>query len=529
MSQKKSPSPKASSKNSAKKPEKKAVRKNTTKKKAVMKAPLAVKFVKKYAKASDTIVFITYDDKKLPSHSSKTLDKAAVSTIEKAIKDTACFKGENGQTISVILPEGSIYTRAVIVSVGDKSTLNEVKTEEAGGKLFLALKCAGAHKVDIDAGTFKYAHHLAIGLKMRGYSFDKYKEKKTCDAPCLAQINVISDSKKDFETLDSVISGVFTARDLVNEPPNTLSPDFYAKFIKKELEPLGVKVEILDEKKMEKLGMGAILAVGMGSSRKPRMVIMSWKGGKKKSTAPLALVGKGVTFDTGGISLKPGAGMDEMKMDMGGSAAVVGTMKAIATRKAKANVVGIVGLAENMPSSTAYRPGDIITSYAGKTIEVLNTDAEGRLVLSDCLAYVQEKYKPQAIIDLATLTGAMMVALGHEYCGTFVTDDTLWTNMEKAGTATGEKLWRMPLDEVWKKDMESEVADIKNMGGSRYAGACTAAGFLQHFIVGDTPWAHMDIAGTAWRKSDQPTVPKFGSGFGVRTLDRLIADVYEGK
>ena len=284
---------------------------------------------------------------------------------------------------------------------------------------------------------------------------------------------------------------------------------------------------------MAKLGMEAILAVGKGSERQPRMVIMHWNGlygsKTKDKDAPFALVGKGVTFDTGGISIKPGANMDEMKMDMGGSAAVVGTMKSLALRKAKANVVGIVGLAENMPSHNAYRPGDIIGSLSGKTIEVLNTDAEGRLVLADCLTHIQQKFKPRAIIDLATLTGAMMVALGQEYCGTFVNNDDLWKDMETASAQTGEKLWRMPLDEVWKEAMVSNVADLQNLGKTgRYGGACTAAGFLEHFIENDTPWAHMDIAGTAWRKTDQPTVPKYGSGFGVRVLNQLIAENYEG-
>ncbi len=293
------------------------------------------------------------------------------------------------------------------------------------------------------------------------------------------------------------------------------------------MKPLGVEVEIFDEKKMLKMGMGAIMAVGQGSERQPRMVIMRWNGNPKKKTVPIAFVGKGVTFDTGGISIKPAAGMDEMKMDMGGSAAVVGLMKTLAARNAKINVVGVVGLAENMPSGNAYRPGDILTSYAGKTIEVLNTDAEGRLVLADCLTYVQRTYKPATVIDLATLTGAILVALGHEYCGTFATNDDLWGQLEKSSAASGEKLWRMPLDPVWHKEVESNVADVQNTGKGRNAGSCTAAEFLHHFIEEGTQWAHLDIAGTAWRTSDQPTVPKFGSGFGVRLLNTLVAEHYE--
>jgi leucyl aminopeptidase len=309
-----------------------------------------------------------------------------------------------------------------------------------------------------------------------------------------------------------------------------LYPEAYAKIIKDELKPLGVEVEVLDDKKMLKMGMGAIMAVGQGSDRLPRMVIMRWNGaGGKSKEGPLAFVGKGVTFDTGGISLKPGAGMDEMKMDMGGSAAVVGLMKTLALRKAKVDVVAVVGLAENMPSARAYRPGDIITSYSGKTIEVLNTDAEGRLVLADCLTHVQKEYKPRFVIDLATLTGAIMVALGHEYCGTYVNKETLWKQMESASGRTGEKLWRMPLDPEWNKQVKSDVADLQNIGKiARLAGSCTAAAFLQSFVDEGVQWAHMDIAGTAWRKSDQPTIPKFGSGFGVSVLNDLVATYYEG-
>ena len=339
--------------------------------------------------------------------------------------------------------------------------------------------------------------------------------------------------QKLFKAADPAIEGTFLARDLVNEPPNRLYPESYVETIKKELKPLGVEIDVLDEKKMQKLGMEAILAVGMGSARPPRMVIMRWNGTGKngKSAAksvPLALVGKGVTFDTGGISLKPGPGMDEMKMDMGGSAAVVGTMKTLALRGAKVDVIGAIGLAENMPSDRAYRPGDVIGSHSGKTIEVLNTDAEGRLVLCDVLSYVQDTYSPKTVIDLATLTGAMMVALAHEYCGTFVNNDDLWKSLETASAETGEKLWRMPLDEVWKKDMEGNFGDVQNLAKSngRYGGACTAAGFLEHFIKPKVKWAHMDIAGTAWIKSDKPTTPKFGTGFGVRVLNTYIKNTY---
>ena len=369
------------------------------------------------------------------------------------------------------------------------------------------------------------------------YKFEQYKSEKERqeDEPEDVSLGcthfVIFESEAAemlYADRDCVIEGTFWARDLVNEPPNALYPDAYAKRIKEQLKPLGVEVEILDEKKMKKLGMGALLAVGQGSDNAPRMVIMRWRGDKAANDAPLAFVGKGVTFDTGGISLKPGLGMEDMKMDMGGSAVVVGLIKALAARKAKINAVGVVGLVENMPSARAYRPADIITAYNGKTIEVLNTDAEGRLVLADALAYVQDVYKPRFVIDLATLTGATIVALGNEYCGTFASDDALWTQLDAAGKDVNEKLWRMPLDDVWKKEVEGSISDVKNMGNSSHnAGACTAAGFLAHFIKGDLPWVHMDIAGTAWIKKDKDTVPKYGTGFGVRVLERFVAQNYE--
>jgi leucyl aminopeptidase len=317
------------------------------------------------------------------------------------------------------------------------------------------------------------------------------------------------------------------ARDLVNEPPNYLLPEPYAKLISEELKSLGVKVEILDKKKMEKLGMGAALGVAQGSDNPPCMVVMTWDGRKKKnkSDKPLAYVGKGVTFDTGGISLKPGKGMGDMKMDMGGSAAVVGAMKSLALRKADAYAVGIVGLVENMPSGKAYRPADVLTSLSGKTIEVLNTDAEGRLVLADALTYVQDTYDPKLIVDLATLTGAILVALAHEYAGTFVNNDALWAQMETASTETGEKLWRMPLDKTWNEAVKSPTADIQNLSSiGAYGGSCTAAAFLEYFIDEGRSWAHIDIAGTAWNPKDKPTGPKFGTGFGVRVLDHLATN-----
>ena len=449
-----------------------------------------------------------------------------------AVKRVGSFKGNLGEVLTLNGVPSDGYDRVMVLGLGKVKELSALKAEEAGGKLCAALKLEKAGKVHVIVGKIstELAAHLGFGVALRSYVFDKYKSKKK-DQHGVSVLSVIvpkaREATKFYKALDAIKEGTYIARDLVNMAPNELYPESYAKLVQKEMKALGVSVEVLDEKKMEKLGMGAILAVGQGSARKPRMVIMRYNGGKK-SDQPVSFVGKGVTFDTGGISLKPGAGMDEMKMDMGGSAAVVGLMKTLAVRKAKVNVVAIIGLAENMPSSNAYRPADILTSYSGKTIEVLNTDAEGRLVLVDCLSYLQEKYKPSMIIDLATLTGAMMVALGHEYCGTFVNDNKLWRGMESASERSGEKLWRMPLDEFWKKDVEGNFGDVQNLGKSgRWGGACSAAAFLEHFIEDGTPWAHMDIAGTAWVKSDKPTVPKFGTGFGVRVLDQLVKDSYE--
>lgn len=494
-----------------------------------------ITFAKSPAASIKTAVIPVYKDGEL-SPAAKSDKKL----IAHAIKNNPNFKGKIGQTLTITMAENSDFDHLVLLGLDDPKTLDTLKSQEAGGKLCVALKALGTQNAGLVIETDKSlkkistedaAANIAYGLTLRSYTYDKYKTKPKKPAPTLKGFAIISEQaaeiRKAYTSFGETAQGVFTARDLVNAPPNDLYPESYAKFIQTELKPLGVSVEIIDEKKMEKLGMEAILAVGKGSERQPRMVIMKWNGAPKTKNkeAPIALVGKGVTFDTGGISLKPGAGMDEMKMDMGGSAAVVGTMKALALNKVKKDVVAIVGLAENMPSHNAYRPGDIIGSLSGKTIEILNTDAEGRLVLADCLTHIQAKFKPRYIIDLATLTGAIMVALGHEYCGTFVNNEKLWKDMDAASTKTGEKLWRMPLDEAFKKDMVSNIADLQNLGkGGRYGGACTAAGFLQHFIENDTPWSHMDIAGTAWRKTDQPTAPKYGTGFGVRILTELISN-----
>ena len=516
-----------------------------------MSKPIELSIAKAAKDKADTAVLFTNDKKELFA-AGIALDKKTGGLINEALSLRDGFKGRHGDIISVILPKGSGYRQALVIGLGKAENLDAIAYENIGGKIFTALKPLSAQNAvilfDAQIGAVPAAESAAsmlYGVRLRDYSFDKYKstnkkpksgdsKKKEPQVATLKSVTLVSDAytaaAKLYAERAAVAAGVLFARDLVNEVPNVLYPESYADILAKELKPLGVQVEIFDEKKMQKLGFGAHLAVGMGSIRPPRVVIMRWNGlgaGKKAKGGPLAFVGKGVTFDTGGISIKPAAGMEEMTMDMGGSAAVAGLIHALAVTKAKVDVVGIVGLAENMPSDRAYRPGDIVTSLSGKTIEVLNTDAEGRLVLADALTYVQQNYKPSMIVDLATLTGAVMVALGYEYAGAFVNNDPLWSQLEKASKETGEKLWRMPLDESYRDEMKGSVSDLKNLGNlGRYGGACSAAGFLEHFIEGETPWAHLDIAGTAWWKTDKPTVPRGASGFGVRLLYALVTDNY---
>jgi leucyl aminopeptidase len=333
-------------------------------------------------------------------------------------------------------------------------------------------------------------------------------------------------AKKLWAALDAVADGVYLARDLVNEPPNVLYPAEFARRAK-ALSKLGLKVEVLGEAEMKKLGMGSLLGVGQGSERESQLVVLRWTGARNKNEAPVAFVGKGVCFDSGGLSLKPGASMMGMKGDMGGAAAVTGTMRALAARKARVNAVGVIGLVENMPDGNAQRPDDVVTSMSGQTIEVLNTDAEGRLVLADALTYTQRKFKPKFVIDLATLTGAIMVALGNDHAGLFSNNDQLAARITEAGKAAGEAVWRLPLGDGYDKLIKSKIADMKNIGGP-YAGSIVAAQFLQRFVEKGQAWAHLDIAGVAWQDGEQkPLSPGWGVGWGVRVLDRLVADHYE--
>jgi leucyl aminopeptidase len=366
-------------------------------------------------------------------------------------------------------------------------------------------------------------------MRLRAYSFDRYKtrRKEGEEKPAVVEVTIaaanIAPVRKAYAAREAVANGVDFARDLINEPANVLFPVEFAERAL-TLKKLGVAVEVLDVAAMKKLGMNALLGVAQGSEHEPRLVVMRWNGGKK-GTNPIAFIGKGVCFDTGGISIKPAANMEDMKGDMAGAACVAGLMQALAARKAKVNVVGAIGVVENSVDGKSQRPGDIVTSMSGQTIEVINTDAEGRLVLADVLHYVNTRFKPKLMVDLATLTGAIIIALGHEYAGLFSNDDRLADRLLKAGRATGEKLWRMPVGPEFDKQIESKFADMKNVGG-RPGGSCTAALILSRF-VDKTPWAHLDIAGTGMGSPQNEINKSWGSGFGVRLLDRLVADHYE--
>ena len=454
--------------------------------------------------------------------------------ISKAAK-IAKFKAKSLSTLDLIAPHGSPFERVIVLGTGKSAEIDEQAWLKLGGAA--AGKLGKAEKVSIFLDTpeitldGKSVANFALGMKLRNYSFDTYKSKKKDedkeqsdkDVKVTLVTDLASEAKKAFETSDAIANGVILARNLVNEPANILGPLEFADYASK-LADLGVDVEILDEKDMKKLGMGALLAVAQGSVRPPRMAIMQWKGGKK-GDQPVAFVGKGVVFDTGGISIKPAGGMEDMKGDMGGAAAVTGLMHTLASRKAKVNAVGIIGIVENMPDGNAYRPGDVVTSMSGQTIEVLNTDAEGRLVLGDTLWYCNDRFNPKFMVNLATLTGAIGVALGPHHAGLFSNDDTLSDQLLAAGKVTAEKLWRMPLGTEYDKMIDSKIADMKNTGG-RQAGSITAAQFLKRFVK-ETPWAHLDVASTAMGSPHDEINQSWASGFGVRLLNELVRAHYE--
>lgn len=488
-------------------------------------------------KPDAVLIFPVGDDKKL-SAAAQALNKQAGGALEKALKSPR-FTGKFGQQVTVVAPSSVAAERIILVGIGAVKKLESTALENLGGCVIPTLNNLGAKSATFILEDIKglsiaapeAAARIAHGARLRSYRFDKYHttmpedKKPTIQAFTVALANSKS-AAKPYGELEKIGDGVFFTRDLVSEPANIIYPESLAEKCL-ELKKLGVEVEILDEPDMYKLGFGALLGVGQGSSQESKLVILRWNGlGKASKTQPIAFVGKGVTFDTGGISIKPAGGMEEMKWDMGGAGTVIGLMKALAGRKAKVNVVGVAGLVENMPGGNAQRPGDVVTSYSGQTIEVLNTDAEGRLVLADALWYTQKHFKPKFIIDLATLTGAIIVALGTSRAGLFSNDDKLADQLSKTGQKTGEEVWRLPLADVYDKQINSDIADMQNIGKDREAGSITAAQFLQRF-VNNVPWAHLDIAGTAWSKKDSDICPKGATAFGVRLLDQLVADYYE--
>jgi leucyl aminopeptidase len=491
---------------------------------------LDIAFARPSLPKSGALVLLAHEGEK-PSGSWEQADEATSGAITRAL-EVAEFKGAKGKSVTILAP-GAGLSRVVVVGLGKPAEVTDRGLNEAGGTAVAALSRDTAATIATGTLTAHQAADVALGAVLKAYRFDRYRTKeKPEDKPALTKLLLLTgDAAKARSAWDrnkAVAEGVFLTRDLVSEPPNILNPAEMAERCKK-LTSLGLKVDVLGPKEMQKLGFGALLGVAQGSVNEPRMVVMQWNGGNggkgKSKEKPVAFIGKGVTFDTGGISIKPAGGMEDMKWDMAGAGTVTGLMAALAGRKAKVDAIGLIGLVENMPSGSAQRPGDVVKSYSGQTIEVINTDAEGRLVLADVLWYAQEKFDPKFMIDLATLTGAIIIGLGHEHAGLFSNDDGLCQKLTEAGLASGEKLWRMPLDDAYDKQIRSEIADMKNIGG-RPAGSITAAQFIQRF-VNKKPWAHLDIAGMAWSSKDGPCTPKGATAFGVRLLDRLVADHYE--
>ena len=424
--------------------------------------------------------------------------------------------------------------KEVTVLLRLENTCTPTDLQKTGAKLYKTIKqfqsatVFARHLPKTDYTSKDIVNNLGLGIDLESYSFDKYfTTKKASDFPKLETVNFVAKeklNKKDYEQTKALTNAVRYARDLINEPSNNLTPEIYASDIKR-LESLGLKITILNKETLKKKGFNMLLSVSQGSNNDPYVCILEYIGNKKKKGFDVALVGKGVTFDSGGISIKPSQGMWDMKQDMAGSAVVVSSLKALAGQKLNINVVGIVGLVENMPSGTATRPGDIVTSLSGQTVEILNTDAEGRLVLGDCLTYIEREYKPERIIDIATLTGAIIVALGEEMAGLFSNDDCLSELLSIAGEQTGEELWRFPLTDNYRKKIKSDIADIKNISAGRSAGSITAACFLEKFLPNKTPWAHLDIAGVDKVEKTKPMYPAGSSGFGVLLLNKFLKNL----
>jgi leucyl aminopeptidase len=488
---------------------------------------MKIDFVAAKAKLDETaaLAVLAFEDGEL-SPSAEALDAQLGGAVRKAIA-TSRFTGQMGQTLTLLAAAGTDAGRVVVVGAGKQAGFDAKAAESAGAHAFNAVKNSGAARLVLmgPTGGPERQAHAAFGVRLAAYRFDKYRTtEKPEKKPSITEVHVACDDPKAAakvsKELEGLADAICFARDLVSEPANILYPVEYAKRVK-ALSKLGLDIEVLGVREMTRLGMGSLLGVGQGSERESQLVVMQWKGAK--DAQPIAFVGKGVCFDTGGISIKPADGMEEMITDMAGSAAVAGAMYALASRKAKVNAIGILGLVENMPDGNAQRPGDVVTSMSGQTIEVINTDAEGRLVLADAVWYCQDRFKPKFMVDLATLTGAIVVALGKDVAGFYCTDEDLTAKLQAASAATDDALWRMPLQASYDKLLDSQVADMKNIG-PRYGGSITAAMFIKRF-TNAFPWAHIDMAGTAWRPgSTVATIPSGASGFGVRLLDRLARD-----
>ena len=450
-----------------------------------------------------------------------------------AALDRQRFEGDASSTSEQFFDDAGKVRRLIVVGTGSVAPVEAA--EKLGGNAVAKLLTSGETKAVVDLSDLGYdtdsAAKVALAAALRSWRYDRYRTTlKDKQKPTLNDIVIVgapADSDQRYRSRwEPVLEGAALTRELVTEPANIIYPESFVERVKASLDGTGVELEVLDKAAMAKLGMGALLGVAQGSIRDPRLLILKWNG-DEAGTPPTAFVGKGVTFDTGGISIKPAAGMEAMKWDMGGAGAVVGAFKALALRKAKANVVGICGLVENMPGGNAQRPGDVVTTMSGQTVEVINTDAEGRLVLADAIAYVQRTYKPKTIIDLATLTGAILISLGHEWAGLFSNNDELAGQLLKAADQSGDKLWRMPMAEPFDRLIDSPIADVKNVG-PREGGSITAAHFIQRFVDEGVRWAHVDMAGMAWADKASATYDKGATGYGVRLLDQFVADVLEG-
>ncbi|MDG3042495.1 leucyl aminopeptidase [Roseicyclus marinus] len=488
-----------------------------------MTNPIAVAFIpldlEALASAEGRLAVLVPPDGKLDP-AARRVDRLTRGALSRAVAGEGWTKLKPGEGLTLGWPTGLAASGLMAVKLPRRPAPEEAR--KTGATL---ARFKGTEALTLAAGSTGRIGDLALGLVLRSYDFTRHKSA-AAETPKDAKIMVAKpdEAQAEAEPMMALAEGVFFTRDLVNEPANILTTQDFAERLV-ALRELGVEVEVLDEDEMTSLGMGALLGVGQGSDSPSKIVIMNWKGGDAE--APLALVGKGVVFDTGGISLKPAGGMEDMTMDMGGAGVVAGVMRTLALRRAKANVVGLVGLVENMPGPNAQRPGDVVRSMKGDTIEVINTDAEGRLVLADVMWYAQDRFKPVGMIDLATLTGAIIIALGHENAGVFSNNDVLCDAFLKSAKAEGEGAWRMPLGSAYDEKLKSRIADMKNVGG-RDGGSITAAQFLQRFVKDETPWIHLDIAGVASVKSDTMLAPKGATGWGVMALDRLIRDQFEG-